>query len=342
MVLGTETPEANASEATTFDAGIPGTAPRGNDPRAIPPTTHGNGSATRFARRNLAAETDRWTRPEDSGLRESVRAFLVAFVIMAPALGFEAYAAYGIWRDQNAHESVLEAPALPVLPIGDAAHGRDLYADSCIACHGADARGLTGMGKNLRVSDFVAMQSDDQLAVFLAEGRPDAKPMAMPPRAGRPELTDEDLRHLVTYLRGLQDPRRMPALPAPVVNKAPSEAQKAAALAAAGGDAELAGYIASGDRIFHSLCVACHGKGGVGIAGNGKALVNNEFVHSIDDDALLAFVKQGRAPTDPKNTTGIQMPPKGGNPAMSDDDILDVIAYLRTLKGNARGAAKGT
>ena len=50
-----------------------------------------------------------------------------------------------------------------------------------------------------------------------------------------------------------------------------------------------------------------------------------------DDDALLAFIKQGRSPSDPKNTTGIQMPPKGGNPAMSDDDILDVIAYLRTM-----------
>jgi disulfide bond formation protein DsbB len=109
-------------------------------------------------------------------------------------------------------------------------------------------------------------------------------------------------------------------------------------MAAAGGDAELAEYIASGNKLFHTTCVACHGAGGVGITGNGKPLVRNAFVQSLDDDALLAFVKQGRTPTDPKNTTGIQMPPKGGNPAMSDDDILDVIAYLRTLQGGAPGA----
>lgn len=116
---------------------------------------------------------------------------------------------------------------------------------------------------------------------------------------------------------------------------------KSAALAAAGGDEELAGYIASGNKQFHSMCVVCHGAGGAGIKGNGKALANNDFVRALDDEALLAFIKQGRAPTDPKNTTGIQMPPKGGNPAMSDDDILDVIAYLRTLQGNPPSAAAG-
>ena len=132
----------------------------------------------------------------------------------------------------------------------------------------------------------------------------------------------------------------MPALPAVTV-AAPSDEQKAAALASANGNAELAGYIASGDKLFHTTCVACHGKGAVGIQGNGKRLVTNDFIRSLDDDALLAFIKQGRAPTDPKNTTGIQMPPKGGNPAMSDDDILDIIAYLRTLQGGKPVAAGG-
>lgn len=125
----------------------------------------------------------------------------------------------------------------------------------------------------------------------------------------------------------------MPELPAAVA-AAPSQEQKTAALQAAGGDAELAEYIASGDKLFHSTCIACHGKAGVGVQGNGKALAKNSFVQSLDDDGLLAFIKQGRSPTDPKNTTGIQMPPKGGNPALSDDDILDIISYLRTLQGD--------
>lgn len=64
-------------------------------------------------------------------------------------------------------------------------------------------------------------------------------------------------------------------------------------LAVAGGDAELAGYIASGNKLFHTTCIACHGKGGAGIPGSGKPLVANQFVQSLDDDGLLAFVKKG-------------------------------------------------
>jgi disulfide bond formation protein DsbB len=232
----------------------------------------------------------------------------------------------------QAHERLVTGLSAGLLPLQDAIHGRELFTSVCAACHGAAGLGVPLMGKDLSQSDFVARQSDEELRQFIIEGRPDAKPMGMPPKAGRDDLTDEDLRHIVAYVRGLQDPRRMPELPAQVVDATPSEAQKEAALAAAGGDAELAAYIASGDKLFHSTCIACHGKAGVGVAGNGKALVKNAFVQSLDDDGLLAFLKQGRSPSDAKNTTGIQMPPKGGNPALSDDDLLDIISYLRTLQ----------
>lgn len=292
--------------------------------------------------------TEEWHPPQDSGLREAGKAFLIACLLMAPILGFGGREVYKTWRGQEdarlaaikygrAHADLVASPALPLLSVEDATHGRDLFAGACVACHGADARGVQGLGKNLLESNFVATQDDEQLKQFLITGRPNARPVGMPPKAGRDDLTDEDLRHLVVYMRGLQDPRRMPELPAMVTDAPPTAAQQDAALAAAGGDKELAGYIASGDKLFHSSCIACHGKGGVGIAGNGKALANNEFIRSLDDDSLLAFIKQGRSPSDPKNTTGIQMPPKGGNPAMSDDDILDVIAYLRTLQGTKPG-----
>jgi disulfide bond formation protein DsbB len=236
---------------------------------------------------------------------------------------------------------LIAAPALPTLAVSEVVKGRDLFATTCVACHGSDARGVTGLGKNLVTNNFVAAQTDDQLRQFLIEGRPNAVPVGMPPKAGRDDLTDEDLRSIVAYMRGLQDVRRMPELPAMVIDLAPSAAQKDAAMAAAGGDAELAAYIASGDKLYHSSCIACHGKAGAGIAGNGKALADNEFVRSLDDDGLLAFIKQGRSPTDKKSTTGIQMPPKGGNPAMTDDDILDVIAYLRTLQVKNPSTATG-
>lgn len=241
---------------------------------------------------------------------------------------------------EQAHERlVASAPGSP-LSASEASAGRDVFMSACAVCHSSTGAGIKGLGKDLVTSDFVASQDDSQLHGFLLTGRPNATPMPMPPKGGRDDLTDEDLRHLVVYLRGLQDPRRMPDLAAWMPsNAAPSKADADAALVAAGGDAELAEYIASGTKLFASACTACHGQGGVGIAGNGKRLVKNEFIGSIDDDALMAFIKAGRAPTDPKNTTGIQMPPKGGNPALSDDDILDIIAYLRTLQDKTSSAA---
>lgn len=283
---------------------------------------------------------------------ELVKAAAVAITIAVIASSHGGWVIYRDWRDKEnaklaaadaakAHARLVAAPALATLAVEEAARGRDIFLNACVTCHGSDARGLPGLGKNLAESPFVAAQDDTQLFNFLVTGRPDAKPLPMLPRGGRADLTDDDLRHLVVYLRGVQDPRRMPALPAvaTISAAAPTQAEKDKALAAAGGDAELAGYIASGTKLYNSTCIACHGPSGAGIAGNGKTLANNVFIQSLKDDDLLAFVKQGRAPSDPKNTTGVQMPPKGGNPAMSDDDILDVISYLRTLQ--PAGAAKG-
>jgi disulfide bond formation protein DsbB len=304
------------------------------------------------ATNRTAAGRNEIAYPAEQGLREVGAALLIACAVASPILWFGGRSAYSGWQQQEAarveavalstaHDRLVAADPGAKVALDEAVHGRELFASTCAACHGPDAKGIKGLGKNLTVSNFVAHKDDSALAQFILSGRPDAKPLPMPPKGGNADLTDTDIHHVVAYLRGLQDPRRMPELPAVVANAAPSEAQKSAALAAAGGDAELAEYIASGNKIFHTSCVACHGKAGVGIPGNGKVLVKNEFIKSQSDDELLAFIKQGRAPSDPKNTTGIQMPPKGGNPAMSDDDILDVISYLRSLEGNRQNLAQG-
>jgi len=246
------------------------------------------------------------------------------------------------------HVRLAALPAGPMLEVEDAARGRDVFVQTCGVCHGPGGRGMAGLGKDLLHSDFVAGLEDGPLAEFITKGRDASDPanttkLPMPPRGGNAGLADADIRAVVTYLRGLQDPRRMPELPAYVL-RAPalSEADKAKALAAAGGDADLAAYIESGTRLYNATCIACHGAGGEGIKGNGKTLRSNDFIASVSDDDLLAFLKAGRSPTDPKNTTGIQMPPKGGNPALSEDDLLDVISYLRTLQGGKPEPKPGT
>lgn len=88
--------------------------------------------------------------------------------------------------------------------------------------------------------------------------------------------------------------------------------------------------VAQGETLF-LLCSACHGADGRGLPNLGKDLVDSEFVHSLSDADLLTFIKTGRPIWDPLNTTGIDMPGKGGNPALTDDDILAIIAYIRSL-----------
>jgi mono/diheme cytochrome c family protein len=93
-----------------------------------------------------------------------------------------------------------------------------------------------------------------------------------------------------------------------------------------------AGDPAAGEQAFNSYCIACHGPGGIGVDGLGKPLPPSEFVAGLNDAELLDFIKTGRPVSDPLNTTGVDMPPKGGNPALTDDQILDIIAYIRQLQ----------
>ncbi len=97
-------------------------------------------------------------------------------------------------------------------------------------------------------------------------------------------------------------------------------------------DDVAAGDAAHGAEVYAGTCSSCHGPDAMGIEGLGKNLHANAFVAERSDAEMLAFVKTGRPASDPLNTTGVDMPPKGGNPALSDQDLMDVIAHVRTLK----------
>ncbi len=86
-----------------------------------------------------------------------------------------------------------------------------------------------------------------------------------------------------------------------------------------------------GQTKFSGTCSACHGPDAKGIAGLGKDLTTSTFVKGQSDHDLAAFVTKGRDPGDPLNTTGVAMPPKGGNPALNEQDLYDIVAYVRTL-----------
>ena len=88
---------------------------------------------------------------------------------------------------------------------------------------------------------------------------------------------------------------------------------------------------AHGQELFTSICAACHGIDGQGLPNLGIDLIHSDFVHSMDDAALSNLIIAGRPMWDPANTTGLEMPPRGGNPALTDEDIRAIVAYMRTL-----------
>jgi len=92
------------------------------------------------------------------------------------------------------------------------------------------------------------------------------------------------------------------------------------------------GDAVKGKDAYMQSCTACHGPDAKGIKGLGKDLTNNEYIKTHTDEELLKYVLVGRMPDDPLNTTGVAMPPKGGNPALTEAQIVDIIAYMRTLQ----------
>ncbi|MBK8134624.1 MAG: cytochrome c [Anaerolineae bacterium] len=99
--------------------------------------------------------------------------------------------------------------------------------------------------------------------------------------------------------------------------------------------------VSSGERVFQGVCAACHGFNARGISGLGPSFVGNEFVNGRSNQDLLAFVSVGREVRDPANKSGVAMPARGGNPSLTDNDLLDVIYYIRSLNPDVQVVEDG-
>jgi cytochrome c6 len=75
-----------------------------------------------------------------------------------------------------------------------------LFRAKCAACHGADGKGDTGMGKVLKLrdlsSDDVQKQTDAQLTDIITNGK-----NKMPAYKGK--ISDDQIKQLVGYIRDL-------------------------------------------------------------------------------------------------------------------------------------------
>lgn len=85
----------------------------------------------------------------------------------------------------------------------------------------------------------------------------------------------------------------------------------------------------AGDKIFHETCVGCHGDDGHGRVPGAPDFTKKGGVLSKPHTVMTQHIKNGfKEPGHP-----IAMPPKGGIPGLTDDDIANVHAYLHKRFG---------
>lgn len=121
------------------------------------------------------------------------------------------------------------------------------------------------------------------------------------------------------------------ALVAAACSEATSEGTEATTATTSATSGGAAGDAANGEALYNGSCIACHGPAGAGVEGLGKPWVGSEFINNSTDDEMVAFLKVGRPADDPANTTGVAMLPRGGNPSLTDEDLRDLVAYMRVL-----------
>lgn len=87
---------------------------------------------------------------------------------------------------------------------------------------------------------------------------------------------------------------------------------------------------------FRKTCTACHGPNGEAKPRLGKDLRHSKFIADQGDSQLVMFLKLGRNTWDPDNTTGVAMPPKGGNPMITDENLAEIVQFLRFVQADAQ------
>jgi mono/diheme cytochrome c family protein len=92
------------------------------------------------------------------------------------------------------------------------------------------------------------------------------------------------------------------------------------------------GETAAGQQLYQETCAAWHASNAEGVDGFGTALAGNAFIQSMTNATLVAFIAVGRPASDPDNTTGNAVPAKGGNSALTDQDLTDIVEYPDTIQ----------
>ena len=91
--------------------------------------------------------------------------------------------------------------------------------------------------------------------------------------------------------------------------------------------------VAQGQQLYLEACAVCHGQRGEGITGlSSTALADSALLRDGTDGEVLDTIRVGRDAGAAGNHSGVPMPPSGGRPDLSDDDLLAIVNFLRSGK----------
>ena len=183
--------------------------------------------------------------------------------------------------------------------------GEALFVENCEVCHQADAIGDPGVAPSLTNPELLSVASDTFLEGTIRDGREDT---GMPPFA---HLGRRDVQAIVAYLRSH--------------TSAPSRAEEIDAQPEAHGDPRL------GETWYNNICSTCHGVDGDGYeaGGTGTAIGLAGFLDKASDGFIRETIKHGRS-----NTRMLSFQGPAGLANLTDEEIDDIIVYLRGLAAN--------
>ncbi len=211
--------------------------------------------------------------------------------------------------DQESTDETSKTPADPpaanvLRPAGQREYrpsvrlGKTLYRSRCTVCHGQNGEGK--IGPSLNNESVLTVVSDEYLHDTIVRGHPGT---AMPAWW---QLSSEDVADVIVFLRSWQnEPDRQLAR------------------------RHVTGDWQNGENLYRGMCSSCHGPEAEGAIG--PQLRNPVYLDTIPDSVLLEWIRHGRI--------GTQMRPfvRGGQGAaeLSDSQIVDIVTYLRSLRGRA-------
>ena len=197
--------------------------------------------------------------------------------------------------------------------------GEQVYQQYCAACHGNGTYSRWDKKFNrfvpaIRGVSLISAATREYLQANIEQGRPGTQMPAWGSHAGG--LLPEEITAVIEYLR--TGATAVPAMPTLI----------------------LRGDAGTGLTLFLRNCAGCHGMNGRG--GLAPEIGNSVFQHAASDEFIIRTIRNGRI--------GTAMPAfqRAEAPALSDQNLADLLAYLRTLaeqraqNAMAQKAASGT